>query len=109
MTMKLREGLEAGEGLVMTEEGQLQVPCRWGGGWIRREGESWGSPCQTSHPLHGKEGIHAQKQTRFEQNRAGNFREGGCTGKGALCSKKDTEGEDRVNSLGHEDSPTKLL
>lgn len=44
---------------------------------------------------HREEGIHAQKQTRFEQNRAGNFREGGCVGKVALCSKKDTEGEDR--------------
>lgn len=71
-----------------------KFPAGGGGGWIRREGESWGSPCQILILCHGEEGIHAQKQTRFEQNRAGNFREGCCTGKVALCSKKDTKGED---------------
>lgn len=49
-TVKLREGLGAGEGLEMRKV-NYRFPARWAGGWIRREGENRGFPRQTSHPL----------------------------------------------------------
>lgn len=57
-TVKLSEGLKAGEGLEMRKV-SYKFPARWGTGWIRREGGElgllilcqWGGrhPCSKAH------------------------------------------------------------
>lgn len=81
----------SGEGLVMNDKVSYKLPAGGVQAGLGGRERAGASHARLLVLCHGEEGIHVQRQTRFEQNRAGNFREGGCPGEVVLCSKKVTE------------------